>query len=302
MRICSLLPSATEIVADLGLTDALVGRSAECDHPPSVTSLPVVTSARVDTSVLASHEIDAAVRAALRSGESLYTLDADLVEELRPDLILTQDLCKVCAVSSGDVLCAVDVPVLAFDPQDVAGIYASVESLARELGVEERGRELVRRARDEVELVRVAVEGRRRPRVFVAEWLDPPFAPGHWLPQMVELAGGKNVLGRAGRPSFPTTWAAVAAREPELLILAPCGFDARRAAEEARGIDLPARAVAVDANAHFSRPTLRVAAGIRQLAALLHPDVVDSPLPAVDVTGVAGTSRRGRSAGSRAGG
>jgi iron complex transport system substrate-binding protein len=302
MRICSLLPSATEIVADLGLADALVGRSAECDYPPSIASLPVVTSARVDTSVLTSHEIDAAVRAALRTGESLYALDADLVDELQPDLILTQDLCKVCAVSSGDVLCAVDVPVLAFDPQDVEGIYASVESLARELGVEEQGRELVRRARDEIARVSAAVDGRRRPRVFVAEWLDPPFAPGHWLPEMIELAGGENVLGRAGRPSFPTTWAAVTAREPELVIVAPCGFDARRAAEEARSIHLPARAVAVDANAYYSRPTLRVADGIRQLAAFLHPDVVDSPLPAVELKDFAGTSGRGRSARSRAGG
>jgi iron complex transport system substrate-binding protein len=249
-----------------------------------------------------SREIDAAVRAALRTGESLYALDADLVEELRPDLILTQDLCKVCAVSSGDVLCAVDVPVLAFDPQDVEGIYASVERLARELGVEERGRELVRRARGDVARVRAGVEGRHRPRVFVAEWLDPPFAPGHWLPEMVELAGGENVLGHAGRPSFPTTWEAVAARDPELVVLAPCGFGAGRAAEEAQAIELPARAIAVDANAYYSRPTLRVADGIRQLAALLHPGVVDSPLPAVEITGVAGTSASARSACSRAGG
>jgi iron complex transport system substrate-binding protein len=285
MRICSLLPSATEIVADLGLASSLVGRSEECDWPPEVAALPVVTAARVDSAALDSRRIDAAVRDAVRGGVSLYELDGDLVDELRPDVILTQDLCTVCAVSSDDVdrLCAVDAEVVSLDPRDIDEVLASVEALAERLGVSDRAQAVVDRARAEIAAVQRAVAGRPRPRVFVAEWLDPPFAPGHWLPQMVELAGGECVLGCTGEPSFTTTWEEVAAARPELIVLAPCGFDAARAAAEARGLDLPAPAVAVDANAYYSRPTPRLADGVRQLAALFHPDAVESPLPAVRV-------------------
>ena len=279
MRICSLLPSATEIVGALGLTDALVGRSAECDWPPEVRDLPVVTAARVDTEALGSLKIDLAVREALADGRSLYALDEKLIEELAPDVILTQDLCAVCAVSSDDVgrLCGVDAAVLSFDPRGIAGVEDSVRELAGQLGVAERGDRVVAEMEEKIGRVRERVGGLDPVRVFVAEWLDPPFAAGHWVPEMVAHAGGHEVLGIAGEASFPTTWAAVLECRPELVVLAPCGFDAVRTTREAEIPPLPCRAVAVDANAYFSRPAPRIADGIAQLAFLLHPD--DAPDP-----------------------
>jgi iron complex transport system substrate-binding protein len=289
MRICSLLPSATEIVAQLGLTEALVGVSEECDWPPEVRELPVVTASRVDPTSLTSAEIDGAIREAVADGRSLYALDEQLLADLSPDVIVTQDLCSVCAVSGSDVatLCPVDAEVVSLNPGTLEGIAASVESLASRLGVDERGASVAGEMRATIDEVRHAVAGRPRRRVFVAEWTDPPFAAGHWVPEMVEAAGGEDVLGRAAEPSYPTTWAVVAALEPELVVLAACGFDAQRAAEEARDLDLPAPAVAVDANAYYSRPAPRVADGVRQLGFLLHPDACSDPgLPAVPLRSV----------------
>ena len=279
MRICSLLPSATEIVAALGLTDCLVGVSAECDWPPEVRGLPVVTAARIDTGELGSLEIDRAVREAITDGRSLYAIDEELIDALAPDLILTQDLCEVCAVSAAEVsrLCKVESEVVSLDPRTMAEIEDSVLRLAERLEVPDRGAAVVAEMRAKVARVRELVAGRKPRRAFVAEWLDPPFAAGHWVPEMIELAGGEEVLGRAGEASFPTTWETVRERSPELVVLAPCGFDAVRAAREANPPPLPCRVVAVDANAHFSRPAPRVADGVAQLAFLLHPEVVPDP-------------------------
>lgn len=271
MRIVSLLPSATEIVAELGLTGSLVGRSEECDWPPDVRGLPVVTTSRIDSASLGGAEIDAAVRAAVADGRSLYALDSELVERLAPDVIVTQDLCAVCAVSSAEV-CEVGARVISLDPRTIAEIGESVVRLGRELGCEERGRAAAERMHERIERVRAAVAGLPPRRIFVAEWLDPPFASGHWIPEMVRAAGGVDVLGRAGEHSCPTSWDAVAAERPELIVLAPCGFDAERARREAAGLDLPAPSVAVDANAFFARPSLRIADGVEQLARLLHPE------------------------------
>jgi iron complex transport system substrate-binding protein len=279
VRICSLLPSATEIIGALGLADAIVGRSEECDWPPGVSSVPVVSTARVDTTTIGSFEIDSAVREALADGRSLYALDEDLISELEPDVIVTQDLCAVCAVSSDEVarLCSIDAKIVSLDPRSVSGIQESVLELALRLGVPERGVGVVEQMGQTIDRVRELVAGRRRRRVFVAEWLDPPFAAGHWVPEMVELAGGHEVLGVAGHASFQTTWEAVLEHAPELVVLAPCGFDVARAAHEARLPELGCRVVAVDANAYFSRPAPRVADGIAQLGHLLHPDVVPNP-------------------------
>jgi iron complex transport system substrate-binding protein len=289
MRICSLLPSATEIVAQLRLTDALVGVSEECDWPPEVRKLPVVTASRVDPSSLTSAEIDGAVREAVAGGRSLYAVDEQLLADLAPDVIVTQDLCSVCAVSGSDVatLCPVEAEVVSLNPGTLEGIAASVESLAGRLGVPQRGASVAAEMRQTIDEVRQAVAGRRRRRVFVAEWTDPPFAAGHWVPEMVAAAGGEEVLGRAAEPSYPTTWADVAAQQPELVVVAACGFDAQRAADEARDLDLPAPAVAVDANAYYSRPAPRIADGVRQLGFLLHPDACADPgLPAVPLRSV----------------
>jgi iron complex transport system substrate-binding protein len=276
MRIVSLLPSATEIIGSLGLVDRLVGRSAECDFPPEVVSLPVVTASRVDTSTLAAAEIDAAVRAALAQGRSLYAVDAQLLARLAPDLILTQDLCAVCAVSTGEVReCSAGAELVALDAATIDELCAEIESLAARLGVPERGAAVADTLRERLDRVRERVAGRPPRRVFLAEWVDPPFAPGHWVPELIELAGGHCVLGRTGEQSFRTTWEDVREAAPELVVVAPCGYDLPRAELEAERVpDLGCPVAAVDANAYFSRATPRLADGAEQLAALIHPATV----------------------------
>lgn len=279
MRICSLLPSATEMVAELGLAHCLVGRSQECDWPPEVEQLPVVTASRVSSEGLSSRAVDRAVREALAEGLPLYAVDAALLDRLRPDIILTQDLCRVCAVSSDDLrgLSSLQAEVVSLEPRSLEEIGQSILVLAERLGVPERGRAVAAGMEETLAQVRRAVAGQRRRRVFVSEWLDPPYAAGHWVPELVEVAGGEEVLGRPGEPSFATSWEEVLARSPELVVAAPCGFDLGRALAEARLPELPCPAVAVDANAYFSRPGPRLAQGARLLAFLLHPEVVADP-------------------------
>jgi iron complex transport system substrate-binding protein len=286
-RIVSLLPSATEIVADLGCLDRLVGRSEECNFPPEAASLPVVSAARVDTSALPSGAIDAAVRESLLDGRSLYAVDRELLEQLQPDLIITQDLCRVCAVSSHELrgLETLDVPILALDPRTLEGIEASVRTVADQLGVPAAGEREAARMHEAIEATRRKVAGRPTPRVAVLEWLDPPFAAGHWVPEMVEAAGGRELLGEAGKHSRQATWDQIEAARPELIVLAPCGFTAERAAAEAHLVPgLGCRVVAVHGDAYFSRPAPRVADGIAQLAHLMHADAAPDPgLPAIQV-------------------
>jgi iron complex transport system substrate-binding protein len=299
MRIVSLLPSATEIIADLGLTESLVGRSNECTYPPEVLHLPIVTAARIDPRELESVEIDRQVREAIADGRSLYAVDAPLIDELRPDVIVTQDLCAVCAVSSGELgsACPVGAEVISLDPGTLDEVAASIETLATRLGVPERGREVAEAMRRTVDDVRRSTElalrgGAHRPRVFVAEWIDPPFVPGHWLPGMIEAAGGDALLAEPGRPSHPTTWDEVAPADPELLVIAACGFDAEEAARRAADLDLEriaanARVVVVDGDSYYSRPGPRLADGVRQLGHLLHPDVVADPgLPLIELRAI----------------
>ncbi|MEY2517951.1 MAG: iron complex transport system substrate-binding protein [bacterium] len=280
MRIVSLVPSATEIIAALGFAGSLVGRSHECNYPPEVLAVPVVSASRIDTTSIPSDQIDRAVREAMADGRPLYAVDAELLEQLAPDLIVTQDLCEVCAVPSGEVrrVAHVDVETVSLDPRDLSEIEESIRTLARHLGVAARGEELAGAMRHRIDGVHQLVRGLARPRVFVAEWLDPPFAAGHWVPEMVEIAGGDEVLGRTRERSFGTTWAAVAAAAPQLIVLAPCGFDVERTVAEAGGVPaLGARVVAVDGDAAYSRPGPRVAEGVAQLAHLMHPDDVEAP-------------------------
>jgi iron complex transport system substrate-binding protein len=291
MRICSLLPSATEIIAELGFADSLVGVSDECRWPPGVAGKPVVTAARIDPSSLSSAEIDQAVRASVADGRSLYAVDADLIETLAPDLIVTQDLCAVCAVSSGELesACPVGAEVLSLDPRTLGEVVESVRVLGTRLGAAERGRERAAQMLGELADVAAAVRGARRLRLFFAEWIDPPFCAGHWLPEMIELAGGEDVMGRHAEPSHVTRWQEVLSLEPELVVVAPCGFDAEEAATRAAGLELPCPAVAVDGDAYYSRPAPRLAAGVRQLAHLMHPDRVPDPgLPAIPLANGAG--------------
>jgi iron complex transport system substrate-binding protein len=286
MRICSLLPSATEIVAELGLVGSLVGISEECDWPPEVRGLPVVTASRVDTTRLSSVEIDEAVREAVGEGRPLYAIDRELLETLEPDLILTQNLCAVCAVSAKNVnaLCATAAEVVALDAHTLAEIEQRILSLADLLGVSARGRSVVAEMEAKIAAVRARVADARTRSVFVAEWLEPPYAAGHWIPEMVAIAGGRDVLGRAGASSYPTSWEAVRDQRPELVVVAPCGFDHERAAREATLPPLACRTVAVDSNAYYARPAPRLADGIAQLAFLIHPDLVDNPgLPYIEL-------------------
>lgn len=266
MRIVSLLPSATEIVADLGLTDCLVGRSHECNWPASVKSVPVVSASRIDSEKLTGRQIDDAVRAALSNGEALYAVDEDLLSALRPDVVITQDLCRVSGVDLRDV----GAKVISLSPHTIAEVAESVRYLGRELGVAARGDEVAAKMLERIDRVRAAVEGKRRPRVFVAEWLEPPFACGHWIPEMVEAAGGEEVMGRAGTRSFTTTWGAVRAAAPEMVIAAPCGFDEARAAREAAAIEVDCPVVAVDADRYFVRPAPSLAEGVEVLARIFH--------------------------------
>jgi iron complex transport system substrate-binding protein len=295
VRICSFLPSATEIIAELGLVDALVGVSEECRWPAEVVGLPVVTSARIDPSELSSLEIDEAVRAALREGRSLYAVDADLIAELAPDVILTQDLCAVCAVSSGELgsACPVGAEVISLDPRTFGEVADSVRLLGARLGAADRGREIADRMRNTAESAAAVVSGLPQRRVFFAEWLEPPFCAGHWLPEMIGMAGGADVLGRSGEPSFATTWETVFSSEPELVVVGPCGFGVDEAAARASGIEWPVPAVAVDGDGYYSRPGPRLADGVAQLAHLFHPEAAPDPgLPALPLAaGFAGVVR-----------
>jgi iron complex transport system substrate-binding protein len=286
MRICSLLPSGTEIVAALGLADSLVGVSEECDWPPQVRGLPVVSASRVDTRRISGARIEQEVRAALSDGRPLYALDAELLESLKPDLILTQDLCAVCAVSSADVdeLCASAADVVALDAGTLSEIGAGMLRLARLLGVPENGRTAVADMQSKIDTVAAHVREAPQPAVCVAEWLEPPYAAGHWIPEMVALAGGREVLGKAGAPSYPTSWDVIRERRPDLVVAAPCGYDHERAAREAALPPLGCRVVAVDANAYYARPAPRLADGVAQLAHLIHPELVEDPgLPYVEL-------------------
>jgi iron complex transport system substrate-binding protein len=280
VRVVSLVPSATEIIAALGLADQIVGRSHECNYPPEVQTVPVVSASRVDTTELSSADIDRAVRDALADGRPLYAVDAALLERLAPDLIVTQDLCEVCAVSSGEVkrVTHIEVETLSLDPRDLSEIEESIRTVARHLHAAAQGELLAQAMHHRIDTVHQLVRGLPRQRVFVAEWLDPPFAAGHWVPEMVDLAGGNEVLGLPRERSYATTWEAVAEAAPQLVVLAPCGFDLERTVGEAGSVPpLGARVVAVDGDAAYSRPGPRVAEGVAQLAYLLHPDEVEAP-------------------------
>ena len=286
MRICSLLPSATEIVCALGLFDQLVAVSHECDYPSEVRSRPVVTSSRVETEGRSSAEIDAFVSTRLHEHAGIYTLDEQLLKRLQPDLILTQELCDVCAVSYEQVQTAVralrgDQTVLSLEPSDLAGVLATITALGE--ATEQRGRAavLVRDLQTRLtEIGRRSVAGATRPKVACLEWLDPPYSAGHWVPEMVEIAGGIDVLAASGERSRRLHWQEVLDAAPDVVILMPCGFGVERAVVEYQRASLPAgwnempaviagRVYAVDANAYFSRPGPRLLEGMAILQRIL---------------------------------
>jgi iron complex transport system substrate-binding protein len=285
MRIVSLVPHATELLFALGLDEQIVGVTHECDHPPAALERLRITRDLLPAG-LAAGEIDAAVRDRTLRGEAIYELDRDAVASLEPDLIVTQALCPVCAVSYDEVAeLARELPsspaVIALDPKTLGETLADVGTVAQATGRREQGAELVRDAAARIERVRTAVgQQARRPRVAALEWLDPVYVAGHWTPQMIELAGGEDVLGLPGEPSSTVSWEAVRAAAPEIVVVMPCGYDAARACEEAATYESElaelgaAELVAVDASAYFSRPGPRLIDGLELLAHILHPGSV----------------------------
>jgi iron complex transport system substrate-binding protein len=286
MRIVSLVPHATELLFALGLGEEVVAVTHECDFPAGARELPQVTR-DVLGSGLSAAEIDAAVRERTLRGEAIYELDSDALAALEPDLIVTQALCPVCAVSYDEVASlAGEMPsrprVIALDPKSLGETLGDVRTLAQATGRRDQGVALVARAAARIDRVRLAVRARRRPRVAALEWLDPPYVAGHWTPQLIELAGGEDVLGLAAEPSQELSWDAVAAAEPEVVVVMPCGYDAPRAHAEAldQASALAAlnaqRIVAVNASAYYSRPGPRLVDGLELMAHILHPHAVSA--------------------------
>ena len=293
MRICSLLPGATEVVVALWNTKHLVGISHECDYPPEVRTKPVLVRAVVDTNALSSREIDRHVRATLKAGRPLYELDETLLARVRPHLVITQDLCHACAITPSQLaqaLRALPSPprVLSLNPSTLDDVLADIERIGEAIGRGQEAAALVEqlRARLQAVLLQVAPAG-KHPRVACIEWLDPMYAAGHWVPDMVACAGGVDVLGTAGAPSAPVTWARLRAAKPDVLMIMPCGFPIARTRREVARLTkqpgwktLPAvktgRVFLVDGPAYFNRPGPRVIDGIEILAACLHPSLVQS--------------------------
>lgn len=282
VRIVSLLPSTTEILFAIGAGEHVVGVTFECDHPPEARTRRIVSTSALPEG-LTSAEIDAYVVGAMQRGEDLYHLDEDALAGLDADLVVTQDLCAVCAVDVSVVDDALahlgcTAEVLTIDPHTMDEVFASIGTLGQATGCERAADELVARLRGRLDAVRRRVADRPRPRVMLLEWTDPPFAPGHWVPEMIEAAGGECVLGTAGAKSERVRWETVLATEPDLFVVAPCGYDLAGARAQADALvatrvlpdGVPVHAV--DANAAWARPGTRLVDGVEELAAILHPD------------------------------
>lgn len=282
MRIVSLLPSVTEILFDIGAGEDVVGVTFECDHPAEARTRSIVSTSAMPQGLSAA-EVDAFVTAAVRAGEDLYHLDEGALSGLDADLVVTQDLCAVCAVDVSVVDDALahlgcTAEVLTIDPHSLGEVLASVETLGKATGHEAAAAVLVGSLRVRLDAVVRRTAGRERPRTLVLEWTDPPFAPGHWVPEMVHGAGGSSVLGEAGQRSFRVDWDQVRASSPDVVVCAPCGFgleESTALTEQAvRSGELPdgVPVWAVDANASFARPGPRLVDGVEALAGILHPD------------------------------
>lgn len=287
MRVVSLLPSATEIVYALGLDDQLVGVSFECDQPPQARRDKTVVVSGADTSGMSPAAIDAYVRGRVAAGQNLYTLHADALAALAPDVILTQDLCAVCALPSGQVEDALDylgcqAEVVSLDPHTLNDVLADIDAVGLRCGVPERAGRFVAALRARLGVVADRVAGLPRPRVAVIEWVDPPFTAGHWVPDLVAAAGGVAVPARPGGRSEQTDWSALTAAAPDVVLVAPCGFHLDEAATHAATVvaRLPGVPVwAIDADGLVVRPGPRLVDGVEAIAAVLHPDHVPAPPP-----------------------
>ena len=276
-RIVSLLPSATEIVCALGLEDRLVGISHSCDYPDSVRDLPRLSRPRAKLEGLSSGEIDEAIRAALRDYGSVYEIDTATIRDLEPDLVITQGICDVCAVPESQVIAAaVGSEILTIDAHDLDAIFASIREIGRAASVEGRATALLADMQRRIAVVQRRVARRPRRRVLALEWLDPPYVPGHWVPELIEAAGGELLAGTARRPSYRMEWAELAALHPDELLIMPCGFSLEETRREATRYDRQLRALGgrmhvLDASCYFSRSGPRVVDGLEILASTIFP-------------------------------
>jgi iron complex transport system substrate-binding protein len=287
MRIASLVPSATEMLFALGLGESVFGVTHECDYPPEASALPQLT-ATVLPAGLSAGEIDAAVKEVIGEGRALYTLDEERLAELEPDLIVTQTVCEVCAVSYDDVVeVAGRLPsrphVLQQDPSTLGEVFEDVTRLGEAAGVPEQAAEVRRGLEERLDAVRAAVAEEGRPRVLALEWLDPPFLGGHWIPEMIETAGGESVAGAPGQKSPQVAWEDLRGLDPEVVVSMPCGWYLDESCAQALrhgdhlGAFGGARVFAVDGASTFSRPGPRLVDGIELLGHLLHPELVEPP-------------------------
>jgi len=288
MRICSLLPSATEVIALLGLSDELVGISHECDYPPSIRNVPVMVEPMIPHHGLSSDDIDRQVRQLVASGQRLYRLKDHLLRQAQPDLIVSQDLCHVCAVTPDQLRDALrsashQPTLLTLNPRTIHDVIDDVVRIGVAAGRSSEGHRLATQLQDRLDAVQTRIQGiSQHPRVVCIEWLSPLYVAGHWVPEMVQLAGGQDVLAQPGEPSRIVTWDEVLAAAPDVLIVMPCGFSVDRTHTELLQLmqqpgqwhlsdDLIQRTFLVDASSYFSRPGPRLIEGIELLAAILHP-------------------------------
>jgi iron complex transport system substrate-binding protein len=295
MRIYSFIPSATEMVYALGLGDQLCGVTHECDYPPEAREKPIAIRSLIDTSSLGQREIDDLVVESMVHGHGLYSIDKTLLLEKPPDIVIVQELCDVCSVSLRDVLSTMSnlsnsCQVVSLKPRGLKGMLDDILTVGKACGAEPAAEELVLSLEARIESVKQRARSLDRPRVFCVEWLDPVFASGHWVPEMVEIAGGKDALGLAGQDSRRMSWDRVIAFDPEVLILMPCGFDAQRTAEDVpllsknegwRSITAVKRGAifATNGSAYYSRPGPRLVDGLELMARMIHPEAFGGEMP-----------------------
>lgn len=304
MRIYSFIPSATEILYALGLGGQLCGVTHECDYPHEAREKPVAVRSLVDTSGLSQREIDDRVVESMAHGHGLYSIDKALLSENPPDVVITQELCDVCSVSLREVLATIsdlsrECRVVSLKPRGLAGVLDDILTVGKACGAEPQARQLVRSLEERIEGVRMRARTLDRQRVFCVEWYDPIFASGHWIPEMVEIAGGNDALGLAGKDSRKISWESVKAFDPEVLILTPCGFDPQRAEDDVHLLSkndgwpslTAVRRGAVFASngsAYYSRPGPRLVDGLELMARMIHPEAFGEETDPARVKRVAG--------------
>ncbi len=299
MRVCSFLPSTTEILYELGLGDNITGVTHECDYPPEARDKNMVIMSFIDPEKLSSSEIDEVVRKNAEAGKSTYLIDREALKEADPDIILTQELCDVCAVSGNEVMEAVDVlgkkpEIISLEPRTLGEILDTILIIGEVTGTYQKAKDVTGALKNRIDRIGSLLgDERDRPRVFCLEWLDPPYAAGHWVPEMVEAAGGECGIGKPGEPSFKVSWKDIVDFAPQMLFIMPCGYNIEKTLDEINTVieqeewfSLPStnkgQIYILDANSYFSRPGPRVADGLEIIAKTIHPELMKGYDPPPD--------------------